>query len=34
MADDALFELLAPARRTAIGHIGASDVGDIEIYQP
>ena len=34
MADDALFEPLAPARRTAIVNIGASDVGDIEIYQP
>src|SRR5262245_15798486 len=33
MADDALFEPLAPAGRTAIVNIGASDVGDIEIYQ-
>lgn len=34
MADDKLFELLAPTRRTAVVNIGASDIGDAEIYQP
>jgi FkbM family methyltransferase len=34
MVDDALFKLLAPARRTAIVNIGAGDIGDTEIYQP
>jgi hypothetical protein len=34
MADDKLFELLAPARRTAVVNIGASDIGETELYQP
>lgn len=34
MADDKLFELLSPTRRTAVVNIGASDIGDTEVYQP
>ena len=34
MADDKLFELLPPTRRTAVVNIGASNIGDTELYQP
>ena len=34
MADDKLFELLTPPRRTAVVNIDASDIGDTELYQP
>jgi len=34
MADDKLFELQAPTRRAAVVNIGASDIGDTEVYQP